>query len=113
MNRAMLQALATVSRSASSVRSAVLAAPFRVPKYTVTPIPRSRWYSTVSTSPSRTDTERPISMLTAASAWSAPRAFASRKRDIDQREQVRATGGRRGCLQVVHASGSTRVRQPF
>src|SRR5688572_6396206 len=78
VKRAMLQALATVSRSASSVRSAVLAAPFRVPKYTVTPIPRSRWYSTVSTSPSRTDTERPTSTLTAASDCSAPRAFASR-----------------------------------
>ena len=39
--------------------------------------------------------------------------FRFAQRDIDQREQVRATGGRRGGLQVVHASGSTRVQRPF
>src|SRR5271167_3712259 len=38
---------------------------------------RSRWCSRVSTSPSRTPTERPVSWLTAASACEAPRARAS------------------------------------
>ena len=51
--------LSRFARTAAGVRSAVLAAPLRLPKYTVTPRPRSRWYSTVSTSPSRTLTDNP------------------------------------------------------
>ncbi len=74
---AIVQALATVSRSAAAPRSPVLALPLRVPKYTVTPMPRSRWYSIVSTSPRRALTLRPTSMLMAASAWLAPRLRAS------------------------------------
>ena len=50
-------------------RSAVLADPLRLPKYTVMPMPRSRWYSTVSTSPSRTVVVSPFCRLTSASAW--------------------------------------------
>ena len=42
VNRAMLQALATVARTASGEKSAVLADPLRRPKYTVTPMLRSR-----------------------------------------------------------------------
>src|SRR6202451_1620816 len=77
VKRAMLQALATVARTASMEKSAVLAVPLRCPKYTVTPMLRSRWCSRVSTSPKRTPTDRPVSWLTAASAWEAPRARAS------------------------------------
>ena len=43
----------------------MLADPLRVPKYTVTPRPRSRWYSSVSTSPKRTVRLRPDSTLDA------------------------------------------------
>ena len=42
VNRAMLQAFATVARTASSEKSAVLAEPLRWPKYTVMPMLRSR-----------------------------------------------------------------------
>src|SRR5271167_1954353 len=77
VNLAMLHALATVARTASSEKSAVLAEPLRWPKYTVIPMLRSLWCSRVSTSPSRTPTERPVSWLTAASACEAPRARAS------------------------------------
>src|SRR6202034_874920 len=77
VNRAMLQALATVAPTASAEKSAVLAEPLRCPKYTVMPMLRSRWCSSVSTSPSRTPTDRPVSWLTAASACEAPRARAS------------------------------------
>ena len=68
----MAQALATVSRTAAALRSAVLAAPLRLPKYTVTPSPRSRWYSTVSTSPSRTFTDNPWLTDASASHCEAP-----------------------------------------
>ena len=37
--------------SRCALRSPVLAEPLRLPRYTVTPMPRSRWYSSVSTSP--------------------------------------------------------------
>ena len=73
----MLQALATVARTASSEKSAVLADPLRLPKYTVMPMLRSRWCSRVSTSPRRTPTDSPVSWLTAASACEAPRTWAS------------------------------------
>ena len=55
----MSQAFSTVSATAFADRSAVLADPLRLPKYTVIPMPRSRWYSTVSTSPRRTVVVRP------------------------------------------------------
>ncbi len=61
VKRAMLQALATVARTASREKSAVLAEPLRCPKYTVIPMLRSRWCSRVSTSPSRTPTDSPVS----------------------------------------------------
>jgi len=69
----MSQAFSTVSATARADRSAVLAEPLRLPKYTVTPMPRSRWYSTVSTSPSRTVVVSPFCRLTSASACVAPR----------------------------------------
>jgi hypothetical protein len=56
----------------------VLADPLRWPKYTVSPKPRSRVCSTVSTSPMRTLTLSPLSMLAATSAWLAPAARARR-----------------------------------
>src|ERR1700710_46300 len=43
------------------------------------PMLRSRWCSSVSTSPKRTPTDRPVSWLTAASACDAPRERASAK----------------------------------
>ncbi len=75
--RAIAQALATVSSTAPARRSAVLAEPLRWPKYTVTAMPRSRWYSMVSTSPSRTVTVSPFWTLASASAAEAPAAWAS------------------------------------
>src|SRR3990170_2108858 len=57
VNPAMLKALATVSRIACGRKSPVLAEPLRWPRYTVMPMPRSRWYSSVSTSPSRDVTD--------------------------------------------------------
>ena len=42
VKRAMLQAFATVARTASGEKSAVLADPLRWPKYTVIPMLRSR-----------------------------------------------------------------------
>jgi hypothetical protein len=55
----------------------VLALPLRVPKYTVTAMPRSRVASTVSTSPMRTLTASPLSSLQLTSAWLAPAARAA------------------------------------
>ena len=109
MNFAIVQALATVSRSAAAPRSPVLALPLRVPKYTVTPMPRSRWYSIVSTSPSRALTLSPTSMLMAASAWLAPSTRASLQREFDQREQVGAVGGQRRGM--VGSGGDSRAHR--
>src|SRR3546814_2837940 len=61
VNPAIAQAWATVASRLSSRRSAVLALPLRWSKYTVTPMPRSRVDSTVSTLPMRTPTLRPRS----------------------------------------------------
>src|SRR5690606_19912174 len=70
--RAIAQACSTVARKLSSRRSPVLALPLRLPKYTVTPMPRSRVDSSVSTSPMRTSTFSPCSSLQLTSAWLAP-----------------------------------------
>ena len=89
----------------------MLAVPLRVPKYTVTPMPRSRWYSTVSTSPSRAETLSPTSMLTAASAWRGAERARFGEREFDQGEQVRAIGGQgrrtvgRAMLRRIQDSG--------
>ena len=68
----MAQALSTVSRTALVERSAVLAEPLRLPKYTVTASPRSRWYSRVSTSRRRTLTDSPRPSEASASHSDAP-----------------------------------------
>src|SRR3546814_16534085 len=81
---AIAQASATVASRLSSRRSAVLALPLRWPKYTVTPMPRSRVDSTVSTLPIRTPTLRPTSSEHDTSAW----------------ENGRATSRERGCRDV-------------
>ncbi len=73
----MAQAFSTVSRTAAAARSAVLAEPLRLPKYTVTARPRSRWYSTVSTSPRRTLTDSPWLIEASASHCEAPWRLAS------------------------------------
>ena len=73
----MAEAFTTVAWTADGRRSAVLAEPLALPKYTVTRNPRSRWYSMVSTSPRRTVTVRPRCRLTSASAWLAPLLSAS------------------------------------
>src|SRR6185437_6031731 len=57
-------------------RSAVDALPLRRPKYTVNPKLRSRVRSTVSTSPRRTFTDKPVSTLAETSACDAPAARA-------------------------------------
>ncbi len=72
--RAIAQACSIVLAIESGCRSAVLAEPLRLPKYTVTPNARSRVCSTVSTSPRRTLTLRPASMLAPTSASLAPAA---------------------------------------
>ena len=73
----MVQAASTVSRTACSLKSVVLAEPERRPTYTVTPSPLSRVCSTVSTSPSRTVSEIPCERFAEASAWVAPAVFDS------------------------------------
>ena len=90
--RAIAQACATVASRLSSRRSAVLALPLRWPKYTVTEMPRSWVASTVSTSPMRTFTARPVSSLQVTSAWLAPlaRARSSRRSAIADRRCRRA-----------------------
>src|SRR6185369_7352002 len=55
----------------------VFALPRRLPKYTVMPMPLSRLYSTVSTSPRRTVTDWPTAAETSISASLAPRARAA------------------------------------
>ena len=111
MNFAIVQALPTVSRSAAGLRSPVLAVPLRVPKYTVTPMPRSRWYSTVSTSPSRAETLEPY--VHADGRFGLARTERARlpERKFDQREQVGAVGdecagavGRRAAWSSVSKS---------
>src|SRR6185437_2865735 len=59
-------------------RSAVEALPLRCPKKTVSPKPRSRLRSTVSTSPRRTLTDSPVLTLADTSACDAPAARARR-----------------------------------
>ena len=76
--RAIAQACSSVAWIESGWRSAVLAEPLRWPKYTVSPKPRSRVCSTVSTSPRRTFTLSPVSMVAATSAWLAPASRARR-----------------------------------
>ena len=92
-----------VSDAPEKEKSAVLADPLRCPKYTVIPMLRSRWCSNVSTSPSRTPTERPVSWLTAASAWEAPRARASsRARSmIDAKSSGARRNGLLGATAIV------------
>ena len=95
--RAIAHAAATVRSMASGERSEVLALPRRRPKYTVIPMPLSRLYSTVSTSPRRTVTDCPSAAETSTSASLAPRACAaSRLRSatpcMASRESGRAAG---------------------
>ena len=110
---ATLRAGAPRARTASGEKSAVLADPLRWPKYTVIPMLRSRWCSSVSTSPSRTPTERPVSWLTAASAWEAPRARASsRARSIiDSRSGAARRNGLLGTTAIVISNLSLRGLQ--
>ena len=100
--RAIAQACATVASRLSSRRSAVLALPLRLPKYTVTAMPRSRVASTVSTSPMRTLTDEPASSLQLTSAWLAPGGLAAA-------QQLLGDGGQ--ALQALAAVvGGTGVR---
>ena len=65
----------------------VLAEPLRCSTYTVIPRPRSRWYSSVSTSPRRTVTLSPVSTLTPTSACVAPRVRASSRASVTRRSR--------------------------
>ena len=62
--------------NACGEKSELLACPLFCPTYTVTPMPLSRLYSMVSTSPRRTVTVWPKPSLTSVSAAVAPRDFA-------------------------------------
>ena len=66
----------------------MLAEPLRLPRYTVMPMPRSRWYSSVSTSPSRAVTDRPVSTLTPDFGLSGAEVPGFVDRERDQRLQI-------------------------
>jgi len=75
----MSMAALTVSTSALSEKSAVLARPLRLPTYTVISSDLSCWNSICSISPSRTLTLCPMDSLKSASAAAAPMFFAKSK----------------------------------
>ena len=79
VKRAMLYAAATVSLIAPGEKSDVLALPRFLPMNTVTPTILSRLCSIVSTSPRRTDTDRPSPSEISVAASVAPSAFAWRR----------------------------------
>lgn len=70
----MSWAACTVCSKDAREKSEVLALPRRWPTNTVTPMDLSRLRSTFSTSPLRTDTDRPTPSLTATAASVAPLA---------------------------------------